>query len=116
MSKQRRMDASAVAMKKQAAGLQAAYEQLSSESREKGKSSSEADGNTSDKYDRNNKDIVGEKLDKLSSENKNLLKEVSDLKTEKSSLQIQYDAMQRQAQNQSNEYKRLAAAHASLRE
>ena len=94
------MDASAVAMKKQAQGLQAAYEQLSADK------DSSNNKNKSSGSDSNNS--VAEQLDKISKENIELLDSVKELSNEKKSLQLQCDVLQKQAPGKRLEWPQLS--------
>lgn len=117
VSTKRRLEASNLAMKKQALGAQAAYNQLSEQQKPAGgpapeKGRREDDGGGGRAGDR----AAQEKLAKLASENKELLTELAAARSREKSLKVDNDALLRQSKSQSDEYKRLVAAHASLRD
>ena len=122
VSMKRRLEASNLAMTKQALGAQKAYDQLSEQqstdeaSAKKKKKKDEGDEGGAKKTGGDGTGEAERKLAKLASENKELLAELSEAKKAEKTLRVDNDALLRQSKSQSEEYKRLVAAHASLRD
>lgn len=114
---QRRMEASTLAMQKQAAGLQAAYSQLSDEktttTKKKGSDLGKDDGSKRGGGEDSDSAAVVRSLEK---EKEALLEELKEAKSHMRSLKIDNEALVRQSEGQSESYKRLVDSHMSLRE